>query len=66
MTQQTPPKFMRPRLVKETFGVSVPTIHRWLKLGLIEGCSKPGMTLVEVKSVENYMATWKRRPKKGE
>ena len=55
------PKYMRPRAVKETYGISVSTLYRWLANGLISGSSKPGMTLIEVASVERYMSTWKRK-----
>lgn len=54
------PIYLRPRQVKDSYGVSVPTIYRWLSRGYIGGIAKPGM-LVEVASLEAYLATWKRR-----
>ena len=55
------PKFMRPRQIKERYAVGISTLYRWLANGLISGSSKPGMTLIEVASVERYMSTWKRK-----
>jgi predicted site-specific integrase-resolvase len=58
------PRYLRPRQIAKQYGMSVPTLYRWLAQGHITGCSKPGMTLIAVESLERYIATWRQR--KGE
>ena len=55
------PKYLRPKAVAERYSMSVPTLYRWLADGKIAGVTKPGMTLISVESVEQYLATWKQQ-----
>ena len=55
------PKYLRPKAVALRYSMSVPTVYRWLADGKIAGVTKPGMTLISVESVEQYLATWEQR-----
>ena len=67
MASQTGPPaklYLRPRQIKERYGISIPTIHRWLSEGKIEGISNGHITLIDVESLEKFLSTWRKRGKR--